>query len=178
MCGVETREDPSIAGAPIEIAVADHGLALRRWRMEDADRLLAAIEASLPELRPWMPWANEPASLDSVRAYLEDGGTETAFGLFEADGEVVGALGLHDRQGPGSLEIGYWVRSDRTGRGYATAAVRALTEIGFACFPDVDRMEIRCHPDNAASAAIPPKLGYSLDTGRSGTQLVWVRFRS
>jgi len=165
-------------GVPEEIDVGAHSLVLRAWRMEHAARLLAAIEASLPELRPWMPWANEPASLDSGRAYLEDVGTKTGFGLFEADGEVAGALGLHDRQGPGSLEIGYWVRSDRNGRGYATAAARALTEVGFACFPDVDRMEIRCHPDNAASAAIPPKLGYSLDTDRSGTQLVWVRFRS
>jgi len=164
-------------GVPKEIDVGAHRLVLRAWGMEHAGRLLAAVEASLPELRPWMPWAREPVDIESVRAYLEDHGTATAFGLFDADGEVVGALGLHDRQGPGTLEIGYWVRSDRTGRGYATAAARALTEVGFACFPDVDRMMIRCHPDNRASAAIPPKLGYRLDTDRIDDHLVWVRSR-
>jgi RimJ/RimL family protein N-acetyltransferase len=164
-------------GVPEEIDVGAHGLVLRRWHMDDADALLAAIQASLAELRPWMPWANEPPTLASVQEYLEGGGTRTGFGLFDAEGEVVGAFGLHDRQGPGILEIGYWVRSDRTGRGYATAAARALTDAAFAGFPDVDQVEIRCDPANLASAAVPAKLGYRLDPERTVEQLVWVHFR-
>jgi len=69
-------------------------------------------------------------------------------------------------------EIGYWVRSDRTGRGYATAAARALTRAALQASPLVHRVQIRCDPANLASAAIPPKLGYRLD--EAGSQLVWV----
>ena len=124
---------------PVEIPVPVHGLVLRRWALADAERLLAAIEHSLPELREWMPWASVQPTL---------------------------------------LEIGYWVRSDRTGRGYATSAARILTDTGFDCCPDVDRIEIRCHPANLASAAVPPKLGYRLDTSGTGGDLIWAVTRA
>jgi RimJ/RimL family protein N-acetyltransferase len=171
---------------PEEIAVAG-GLVLRRWRPADAGALLAAIEASLPELRRFMPWAMERPTLRSVKAYLNRPDTSMAFGLFDVDGEVVGAFGLHDRQGPGILEIGYWVRSDRTGRGYATAAAGALTTVALECFPFVDRIEIRCDPANGASAAVARKLGYALDRvdvvdieaeAQTGEQQVWASSRA
>jgi RimJ/RimL family protein N-acetyltransferase len=169
------------------------GLVLRRWRMSDVDAAVAAVERSLPELRRWMPWAMEPPTRESLGAFLERAGAEAGsdvemgFGLFEPDGELVGGFGLHARRGPGVLEIGYWVRTDRTGRGYATAAVRALTAAAFDAFPEVDRVEIRCDPANAASAAIPPKLGYRLAgeepapiaaAGQTGRHLVWAVSRS
>jgi RimJ/RimL family protein N-acetyltransferase len=170
---------------PEEIEVGAHGLVLRRWQMADLACLLAAIERSVPELRRFMPWAMEEPTAETVRAFLQQvvGGPFMAFGLFEAGGEVVGGFGLHDRRGPGILEIGYWVRSDRTGRGYATAAARALIGVAFESFPLIDRIEIRCDPANLASAAIPPKLGYRLDRtdavdveaeAQTGEQQVWV----
>lgn len=170
---------------PEEIEVGAHGLVLRRWRMADAGVLLAAIERSVPELRRFMPWAMEEPTVESVGAFLEHvvGGPSIAFGLLDAGGELVGGFGLHDRRGPGILEIGYWVRSDRTGRGYATAAARALTSAAFDWFPQIDRIEIRCAPANVASAAIPLKLGYRLDRtdaveieaeAQTGMQQVWV----
>ena len=88
--------------------------------------------------------------------------------------------------GPGAIEIGYWVRSDRTSRGYATAAARALTEAAFAHLP-VDQVEIRMDRANRASAAVPLKLGYRLfgheerevlTPGHTGRGLIWVRRRS
>lgn len=170
---------------PEEIDVGADGLVLRRWRMADAAGLLAAIERSLPELRRFMPWAMEGPTTESVRTFLEGviGGPPMGFGLFDAGGELVGGFGLHDRRGPGILEIGYWVRSDRTGRGYATAAAGALTGVAFERFPLIGRIEIRCDPANLASAAIPPKLGYRLDRtdavdieaeAQTGKQQVWV----
>ena len=177
-----------MARMPEELPVGEHGLVLRRWRSHHAPAVLAAVELSLPELRDWMPWASQPPSLASVHEHLSEAGAEAGsdvtmgFGLFEADDELVGGFGLHARRGPGTLEIGYWVRSDRTGRGYATAAARALTGAAFDCFPEVDRVEIRCDPANRASAAIPPKLGYRLDredpapieaAAQTGSQLVW-----
>jgi ribosomal-protein-serine acetyltransferase len=166
-------------------------LVLRRWQVADAPSLLAAIERSLPDLRRFMPWAMEAPTLASVEAYLADAWTPTppetfAFGLFDAGGEVVGGFGLHGRQGPGILEIGYWVRSDRTGHGYATAAARALTDVAFDCFPGVFRVEIRCDPVNVASAAVAAKLGFRLlarvdveieAAAHTGVQQVWAADR-
>jgi len=187
---------------PEEIDVGADGLVLRRWRASDAGGLLTAIEQSQPELRRFMPWAHEPPTMASVLTFLErvvntPQSTEAGFGLVEAagsgpsspptGGQVVGGFGLHHRRGPGVLEIGYWVRSDRTGRGYATAATRALTAAALRYHPDVDRIEIRCDPANLASAAIPPKLGYRLDRvveseiaapAQTGRQQVWALSRA
>jgi len=176
--------------APEEIDLPLEDLVLRRWEPDDAPRALAAVEASLPELRRFMPWAMETPTLATVGAFLEMAWRPPesfGFGLWEPDGQVVGAAGLHGRRGPGILEIGYWVRSDRTGRGYATAAAGALTNVSFEHFAGVDRVEIRCDPANAASAAVAAKLGYRLDRredvdieaeGQTGVQLVWAVSRA
>lgn len=176
--------------APEEIDVGEHGLVLRRLWVDDAARLFAAVEPSIAELRMFMPWAAENPTLQAVTAYLErvwDPPATFGYGLYDGTGEVVGAFGLHARRGPGILEIGYWVRSDRTGRGYATASARALAVAALEHFADVDRIEIRCDPANLASGAIPRKLDFRLDrvdeapieaAAQTGKQQVWVKTRT
>ena len=96
---------------------------------------------------------------------------------------LVGGAGLHRGVDPFALNIGYWTRSDRTGRGYATAAARALTEVAFTLIPGVQRVEIHMDKANVVSAAVPRKLGYQLDheevrrveaPGHTGHGFVWV----
>jgi RimJ/RimL family protein N-acetyltransferase len=114
-----------------------------------------------------MPWAmDEPSALPVLETRLAKfrddflSGAEWLYGIFDpAEHAVLGGAGLHPRQGPGVLEIGYWVRADVTGLGYATEAADALTRAGFAD-PAIERMEIRCDPRNLRSAAVPRRLGY------------------
>ena len=61
---------------------------------------------------------------------------------------------------PRAAEIGYWVRSDRHNRGYATTAVGALTDAAFGGLADLERIEIHMDRANVASARVPEKLGY------------------
>jgi RimJ/RimL family protein N-acetyltransferase len=113
-----------------------------------------------------------------------DADTEWSYMLYELDsGELVGGAGLHQRAGPTVVEIGYWVRTDRTGRGYATAAAGALTDAAFTHLAGIERVEIHMDQANLASAAVPRKLGYRLDReesrevlapGHTGRGLVWV----
>jgi RimJ/RimL family protein N-acetyltransferase len=155
---------------------------------------MEAVAASRPELRRWMAWAqtvpSEAEQLDVLRAgeAAFDAGVEWNFLLLApGDGTVVGGAGLHPRAGPDSIEIGYWVRSDRTGRGYATAAAGALAEAAFTHLGRVDRVEIRMDRANRASAAVPPKLGFRLvgheareilAPGHTGEGLIWALDRS
>jgi RimJ/RimL family protein N-acetyltransferase len=144
-------------------------LVVRCWEPPDAPLLKEAIDSSLDHLRPWMPWAqHEPQTLaEKVELLREfrgqfDLGANSVYAIFDAGEErVLGGTGLHPRIGPDGLEIGYWIRADAVGQGYATEATAALTRVAFEV-ADVDRVEIRCAPANHASAAIPPKLGYEL----------------
>jgi len=90
------------------------------------------------------------------------------YGIFNSDeSEVFGGSGLHPRIGPGALEIGYWIRGDQVGKGFATETTRALTTAGLTT-PGVTRIEIHCDPDNTASRRIPERLGFRLVEIRSG----------
>ncbi len=98
-----------------EVEVGAHGLVLRRWQLADAAALLAAIECSQADLRQFMPWAMQPPTPASVRAFLEvvaidaPSATSIGFGLVDRAGDVVGGFGLHARRGPGILEIGWLI---------------------------------------------------------------------
>ena len=148
-------------------AIRTERLLLRCWDPADAAGLKDAVDSSLDHLRPWMPWAwDDPQPVEAKVALLRtfrgrfDLGQDFVYGVFARDDEeVVGGTGLHPRVGPGALEIGYWIRSSRIGRGYATELSAALTRVAFEVC-GVDRVEIRVDPANAASLAVPRRLGY------------------
>jgi ribosomal-protein-serine acetyltransferase len=184
------RQTSGVAQRVTEQLGPRQALVVRQWRVEDVPGLQAAVFESLDELRPWMPWAaNEPLPLserlDLVAGWrnLWDAGDRMC-GMFVGD-EVVGGCGLHQRIGPGGQEIGYWVRTGHTGRGYATAAARALTGMAFT-MTRVDRVEIHHDIANVASGRVPAKLGFTCvgdvahpveAPGETGTQRIWRMLR-
>jgi RimJ/RimL family protein N-acetyltransferase len=143
---------------------------LYRIRESDADQVGVAVRASLEHLRPFMPWATEAgAAPQAQRTHARESEQQWAqdvaylYTLRRApDGPVLGTFGLHNRIGPGGLEIGYWLHVDATGQGYATRAAAALTETALA-LAGISRVEIHTDEDNKASAAVPQRLGYRLD---------------
>jgi RimJ/RimL family protein N-acetyltransferase len=145
-------------------------LLLRAPRPGDAPALVVAVQASLPELRRWMHWAQAPQTLAGTREDLSRAAGAYAnreslrLLVWSADGtQLIGSSGYHalDWRVPKG-EIGYWIATAHTGRGYAQEVAAflsayALNDLGFR------RVEIRCDPDNSRSARIPVALGYVLD---------------
>lgn len=158
---------------------------LRRWRLDDLDALFGAVTGSLEHLRPWAPWAADYPRA-SAEEYLAgsvrhwDEGTEYNYAI-TTGGALAGSISLMARIGPGGLEIGYWVHQAHTRRGLATTAAAALVDQAFR-LPGVDRVVIVHDELNAASGAIPRKLGFT-EVGRqaieprspagTGTGVVW-----
>ena len=148
-------------------------LVLRCWTPLDAPLLQRAIDASLPELRRFMPWAHaEPESIEAKIARLRhfrgafDLGQDFVYGIFDTtERECLGGTGLHTRNGPMMREIGYWIATPHTKKGLATEAVNSLVAVAFRV-DGVPRVEIRCDPDNAASAAVARKAGMQLEGTR------------
>jgi RimJ/RimL family protein N-acetyltransferase len=157
------RPDEHLEGGDINLCRANAG---------DLEELVEAVNDSLEHLRPWMPWAQQPATPESIGAFLQQAdatwreGREFQFAIRgprqAAPRSLIGFCGLHDRVGAGALEIGYWVRVDCTGRGVATGAATLLAAEALA-LEGVTRVEIRCDEGNVRSAAIPPRLGFRLD---------------
>ena len=86
---------------------------------------------------------------------------------------------------PRTFEIGYWLHVETGGRGLATTAARALTEAGLE-LEGIEQVIIVCDEANTRSAAIPQRLGYTLDRvearepeapGETGRMQFWVTER-
>jgi RimJ/RimL family protein N-acetyltransferase len=167
---------------------------VRRFTASDAPALVSAVTASLPELARWFEWAQTPPDVDRERERLAradrafGAGTDYEFAVVEPDsGELVGGLRLNPSAGPQTAGIGYWIRSDRHRRGYASAGSRAVATATFASLPTVERIEIHMDQANRASAAVARRVGFELAReveremlapGHTGRGFVWVTTRS
>ena len=178
---------PSIPGR-----ITTERLILRCWEPADAPALRAAIDASLDQLREWLPWAvAEPTPVDELAIRLESfahrfrAGEDWAFGVFDVgSGDVLGGAGLHRREAADALEIGYWLRADSVGRGLATEVVEALARVALGP-GGVTRVEIRCDPRNTRSIAVARRAGFrhlrtlvahaSTPGGEARDTMVWER---
>jgi RimJ/RimL family protein N-acetyltransferase len=148
-------------------------LVLRCWQPADAPLLKEAVEASREHLLPWMPWAkDEPTDLQTKINLLRgfrgkfDLGQDFVYGVFNLEEtQVLGGTGLHTRHGEKVREIGYWIHVNAIGQGLATELSAALTKVAFEV-DQVEAVEIYCDAANVRSAAVPRKLGYTLDATR------------
>lgn len=145
-------------------------LLIRCYNPSDAPLLAEAVTASVKHLRPWMPWAHaEPEPIEEKFQRLKrfrglfDLGQDFIYGIFSPDDtKLLGGTGLHTRLGEGALEVGYWIHKDYTDQGLVTESTAALIKVAFELI-HVHRIEIHCDPENLASAAIPRKLGFTLE---------------
>ena len=170
---------------PRELALPS-GEQLRAFGLDDLDQLVEVVNAELEHLKPWMPWAQQPVTAEAETEFLTRSaqnwadGTDFVYGIFAGDA-ILGGSGLHTRRGPGVLEIGYWLRASAQGRGLVTAAARVLAEVA-ASYDEVERVVICCDEANARSAAVPSRLGFTLQgveevpplaAGETGWHQVW-----
>lgn len=154
-------------------------LLIRRWQPSDAPALAPVLAANVDHLAPWIPWrVAEPLPAEPLAARLRefalafDENREWRYGIFGAeDGRILGDVGLFPRGDKGRVafdaadhvEMGYWLRTDATGRGFATEAARAALAVARS-LPGMSRVIIRCDERNVPSAAIPRRLGFRLAT--------------
>jgi len=151
-----------------ELITSDR-LELRAPALEHVVALTEAVRDSLSELAMWMPWAtddyDEAGAEENVRGAIAAFVTRADFRyhMFDAAGRLVGSSGLHRMKwSVPRFEIGYWLRTGETGKGYASEAVRALATV---CFEELGarRLDIRCDDTNLASAAVAERCGFHLE---------------
>jgi ribosomal-protein-serine acetyltransferase len=159
---------------PILLNLPDHleteRLLIRAPKPGDAPPIHAAIQESVDNLTPWMPWATPDETVDDLESHLRS--MAARFLMREdlplmlwrkSDGLYVGGSGLHriDWSVP-KFEIGYWVRASLQGQGYITESVNGIAHFAFNTL-QAERVEIRCDSRNTRSAAVAQRAGFKLD---------------
>lgn len=136
----------------------------------DSTDVWSAVNASRRELEPWLPWVpfnvDVQASLRYCEASALDWDNARACRLVvreRATRRLVGVVGLetfvHLHQ---STELGYWLRSDTTGRGYMTEAARATVTWAFRTLL-AHRVRVAASTENHASLAVIRRLGFRFE---------------
>lgn len=122
-------------------------------------------------------WATFTDSLQSTRDALavDSGGAEWGIRLFVRDNpsELVGWGGFKGAPKDGIVELGYEIADARRGRGFATAAVRAMVTEAFA---DKRVTAVIAHtlPERNASNRVLEKAGFQYDgRAQEDGEAVW-----
>jgi RimJ/RimL family protein N-acetyltransferase len=159
---------PSLLEFPEEFTT--ERLLIRKPLPGDGKTVYKAIQASLNELKPWMPWAHSNQTEEDVETNIRDSIAKFITRedlrlhlLDKVTGEFIGSSGLHRINWDiPKFEIGYWIDTRHSGRGYITESTEAITNFAFNELR-AKRVEIRCDSTNTRSRAIPEKLGFTLE---------------
>ncbi len=136
-------------------------LLIRKFRDEDAEHVFAM--RSDPEI---MRYIREPQFhiqetlnwMAMITGHLESKGIGFMAVIEKESGAFVGWCGLWILKETREVEIGYAVRKERWGRGYATEAAERVLRYAFEEL-GLERVVAVAFPDNSASIKIMKKLG-------------------
>lgn len=145
----------------MNIELTDGVITLRTPVEADAAPLAAAVQQSIRELAPFMPWATPSYGVTESLKWIrhEIAPDEIGFVIIEPGDELVGSCGLNGFSELNRFaNLGYWVRSDMAGRGHATRATRLLAEYALRTL-GLARIEILMSVENHASRRVAERVG-------------------
>lgn len=145
--------------------LSDDVVALRPWEPADIPAIAEACREA--EIARWLDLIPQPYSVDDARWYVEHceqgwrEGTSSNFAVVEvSSGRVVGSAGArHLEPEQGVTEVGYWVRAEARGHGYAARALRLLSD-WLLEDPGIARVQLRADSENLASRRVAERAGY------------------
>jgi RimJ/RimL family protein N-acetyltransferase len=148
------------------ITLTDGVVSLRPFEFGDENDLHKAVQESIPELHPWMSWANEKYTTETAlnfitltRAYWSNG-LLYAFAITDAKTKrFIGSCSLsHIHPVYHFCNLGYWVRSSRHREGIAGRAARLVARFAFEKV-NLLRTEIVIAVGNERSKRVAEKIG-------------------
>ena len=144
-------------------------LVLRSARAGDGYALREAISVSLQDFFPWLPFSaqlSDHETMERVSRLAGKSFLEGEFYVWRAwgpEGLLVGSVDLHSfNHAVASCQIGYWLRSGRTGQGLAKEMVQAAIEVARNALK-VQRIEARCDTRNERAWRLAERLGFTLE---------------
>ena len=149
--------------------IVGEGIYLRGPDGDDYAQWSVLREESRDFLKPWEPtWPHDDLTRNAfrrrLRRYAQDVREDRAYPFFIFLGktdELVGGVTISgvQRGVQQCCSLGYWAGERHAGRGYTTAAVRALIPYVFEELK-LHRLQAACLPENERSKAVLRKCGF------------------
>jgi RimJ/RimL family protein N-acetyltransferase len=145
-------------------------LLIRMPNPGDGKVVYESKQASMNELLPWMPWAHREQSEEGDEVNIREAHVKflaredlRLLVFHKETGVLIANSGLHRIDWDArKFEIGYWIDSRYSGKGYITEAVMGITNFAFHEL-QANRVEIRCDVKNVKSSAVAERAGYTLE---------------
>ncbi len=145
-------------------------LMLRPFRRRDVGTFHRAVDSSITELQPWLPWIdgyNRGFAQRFIRESVGSWADRRAFDFTvrtqdDVDRHIGNVSVWQTSQQNSTGEVGYWIRSDETGKGYGTEAAAAVVKIGFEEL-GFHKVVLRIAVGNIGSERIATKIGFTLE---------------
>lgn len=143
-------------------------MTLKKHTPDRAYLMYEEVDQDRERLRRFLPWVDHLTSVEDELWYINETISEWEegnlfdYGMYTTEGEYIGNIGVHTIQWKWNCcELGYWIVHRAEGQGYISTAVQMLEEVLFET--GFHRIEIRCDPNNAKSAAVPQRCGYTFE---------------
>ena len=144
------------------------GVVLHAAGPDDSEAVFAVVDSNREHLRVWLPWVDGSRDVQDTRAFFEHDAQQRELGvtatyLILEHAGILGMIGLHDISAiDRSFLVGYWLAKSAEGRGLVTRSCRRLLAVALDEY-DMERAVIRCAVGNTRSAAVPRRLGFTLE---------------
>ena len=145
-------------------------LMLRPFRRRDVASMHDAVAGSVDDLQPWLPWVDgydrgvaQRFIRESVGAWSEGRAFDFTIRAIDDPNRHIGNVSVWPTSQQNNIgEVGYWIRSDETGKGFGTEATTRAVQIGFEEM-ELHKVQLRIAVGNLASDRIAEKLGFSFE---------------
>jgi RimJ/RimL family protein N-acetyltransferase len=145
------------------------GIGIRPFSMNDAKAYHDAAIESAPVAYQYMPWCHPAYSLAESESWVHSQielwkrGESFGFIVYEYETKrLIGAVEIaRFVHAENCAEIGYWMRTSETGKGYSSAAAFLAARFAFEVL-HLSYLRAYCLPENIASRRVVEKLGAKL----------------
>jgi ribosomal-protein-serine acetyltransferase len=145
--------------------------ALQPFRRRDIGPVHDAVQVSLPQLAVYLPWANSNYTRSVTQRFIRESagawheGRAFDFAI-RRDADPQRHLGNVSiwfvSRANMCGEVGYWVRTDESGKGICTEATARILRFGFEDL-GLHRIVVRIGVGNRGSERVAEKLGFSME---------------
>lgn len=161
---MEKKYDSRFTNEMFTIRV-DDDIELGFYTEQNAAEVFEVAKENYDFLFPWLAWLDENYSLEGAKefakiSFKQIGNWEMLPLRIIYKDKTVGGTGFNSfNWHVKKTEIGYWLAEKHNGKGIVTKCCRKLLEYAFTEL-GLNRVVIKCQPENIKSRRIPEKLGF------------------
>ena len=160
----------------------DESLSLVQPTLEMAQELFEVVDSDRDHLRRFLDFVDSSTSFEPQEQYIKmklEGyikGTDRLF-IIAFDQKIIGCIDLHFIDTTNKkAEIGYWLHSSQTNKGFMTKVVNKVCAIAFEDM-GLNKLSIRADAENKPSNAVAIKNGFSFVGTDKSEFLMYGEFR-